>query len=58
MSSAPLLRKIDSSENCWVTCPPIERSSVGSSFLTNDERVSQLTVPGVQFVTSLERAPL
>jgi len=27
-------------------------------FLTNDERLSQLTVPGVQFVTSLERAPL
>ena len=27
-------------------------------FLTNDERLSQFTVPGVQFVTSLERAPL
>jgi len=27
-------------------------------FLTNDERLSQVTVPGVQFVTSLERAPL
>ena len=27
-------------------------------FLTNDERLSQCTVPGVQFVTSLERAPL
>jgi predicted nucleic acid-binding protein len=27
-------------------------------FVTNDERLSQLTVPGVQFVVSLERAPL
>ena len=27
-------------------------------FLTNDERLGQFTVPGVQFVTSLERAPL
>src|SRR5262249_3925060 len=27
-------------------------------FLTNDERLSQYTVPGVQFVASLERAPL
>ena len=27
-------------------------------FLTNDDRLSQLTVPGVQFVASLERAPL
>jgi hypothetical protein len=36
----------------------MERSSVGSSFLTNDERLSELTVPSVQFVTSLVRAPL
>jgi predicted nucleic acid-binding protein len=27
-------------------------------FITNDERLSQLTVPGVQFVASLARAPL
>ena len=27
-------------------------------FITNDERLSRFTVPGVQFVTSLERAPL
>ena len=27
-------------------------------FLTNDERLSQFTVPGIQFVASLERAPL
>jgi hypothetical protein len=27
-------------------------------FITNDERLSQLAVPGVQFVASLERAPL
>lgn len=27
-------------------------------FLTNDDRLSKRTVPGVQFITSLERAPL
>jgi predicted nucleic acid-binding protein len=27
-------------------------------FITNDERLSRVPVPGVQFVTSLERAPL
>ncbi len=27
-------------------------------FITNDERLSQFIVPGVQFVASLERAPL
>jgi predicted nucleic acid-binding protein len=27
-------------------------------FITNDERLSRVTAPGVQFVTSLEHAPL
>jgi predicted nucleic acid-binding protein len=27
-------------------------------FITNDERLSRLSVPGIQFVVSLERAPL
>lgn len=27
-------------------------------FITNDARLSSLTVPGVQFVTSLERSPI
>ncbi|MCW5982301.1 MAG: type II toxin-antitoxin system VapC family toxin [Bryobacteraceae bacterium] len=27
-------------------------------FITNDERLSRRTVPGIQFITSLERAPV
>jgi predicted nucleic acid-binding protein len=27
-------------------------------FITNDERLSQVVVPGIQFITSMDRAPL
>ncbi len=38
-----------------LACAPQARADL---FITNDERLSRFTVPGVQFVTSLERAPL
>jgi len=27
-------------------------------FITNDDRLSRMVVPGIQFITSLERAPI
>lgn len=47
--------KIKSPDAIQLACAAAARTDL---FITNDARLSTVTVPGVQFVTSLERAPI
>lgn len=47
--------KLKSPDAIQLACAAAARTDL---FITNDARLSSVTVPGVQFVTSLERAPI
>lgn len=47
--------KLKSPDAIQLACAAAARTDL---FITNDARLSSLTVPGVQFVTSLERSPI
>lgn len=47
--------RLKSPDAIQLACAATARTDL---FITNDARLSSLTIPGVQFVTSLERSPI